>query len=72
MAKVEVFNKHLDKYEQWFVDNEAVFLSEVNAIKELLPATGRIVEVGVGSGLFAEKLGIREGCDPSSKMREMA
>ncbi len=43
MAKVDIFNTHLYKYEQWFIDNEAVFLSEVNAIKELLPTTGRIL-----------------------------
>lgn len=72
MAKVEVFNNHIDKYEQWFIDNEKVFLSELEAIKPLLTSQGRIIEVGIGSGLFADKLGIKEGCDPSSRMREMA
>lgn len=72
MAKVEIFNTHLHKYEQWFIENEAAFISEVNAIKEVLPTTEKIIEVGIGSGLFAEKLGIREGCDPSLEMRKKA
>ncbi|MBN2160361.1 MAG: class I SAM-dependent methyltransferase [Spirochaetes bacterium] len=42
------------------------------AIRELLPPSGEGIEIGVGSGRFAEPLGIRIGVDPSEKMREIA
>lgn len=72
MPKTEPFNNYLKEYENWFADNHYVFLSELEAIKRLLPSTGRGVEIGVGSGIFAATLGIKEGCDPSEKMRDKA
>lgn len=72
MAKTEAFEKHLAEYEQWFEDHHYAFLSELEAIRELLPLKGRGVEIGVGSGLFASSLGIEEGCDPSEAMRKKA
>ncbi|MBN1388910.1 MAG: class I SAM-dependent methyltransferase, partial [Bacteroidales bacterium] len=72
MAKTEAFDKHLAEYEQWFEDNHYAFLSELEAIRELLPSKSRGVEIGVGSGLFASALGIEEGCDPSETMRKEA
>lgn len=72
MAKTEAFDRNLNKYEQWFDDNRYAFLSELEAVRELIPPEGRGVEIGVGSGIFAEALGIKEGCDPSEKMREKA
>lgn len=58
-------------YEAWFSRNPAVFDSEVAAIRELLPA-GTGFEVGIGTGLFAGRLGIRMGCDPSEEMLKVA
>ena len=72
MAKTEAFDRHLAEYEQWFEDHHYAFLSELEAIRELLPQKGRGVEIGVGSGLFASSLGIEEGCDPSEAMRKKA
>lgn len=69
MAKTEPFNKHRDQYEKWFEDNRYVFLSELEAIRSVLPKTGKGVEIGVGSGIFASQLGIVHGCDPSDSMR---
>jgi len=72
MAKTAPFDNHLPEYEQWFTDNHFAFLSEVEAIRKVLPANGRGVEIGIGSGIFALPLGIKEGCDPSAAMREKA
>jgi ubiquinone/menaquinone biosynthesis C-methylase UbiE len=72
MPKERVFNEHLNDYEKWFVVNEWVYRSELKALEKIMPKTGRGVEIGIGSGLFAEPLGIREGVDPSAKMREKA
>ena len=69
MAKTAPFDNHLPEYENWFTDNHFAFLSEVQAIRKVLPANGRGVEIGIGSGIFAMPLGIKEGCDPSAAMR---
>jgi len=72
MAKTEPFDNHLKEYEQWFDSNSYVYLSELEAIKKVIPSTGRGIEIGIGSGLFAAPLGIKEGCDPSDEMRNKA
>ena len=72
MAKIEPFEKHAPEYEAWFEKNPLVYESELRAIKGLLPEKGAGIEVGVGSGRFASRLGIKLGLDPSSKMRALA
>jgi len=72
MAKTEVFDKHLAEYEQWFIDNNLVFQSELAAIQKLMPVNGNGVEIGTGSGIFASLLGIKDGIEPSFVMREKA
>ena len=72
MAKTEPFDNFLNEYEQWFIENNYVYESELQAIRQLLPTKGRGIEVGIGSGLFAKPLGITEGCDPSANMLNQA
>ena len=72
MAKIDPFEKHLDLYEDWFVVNHYVYVSELKAIRYLLPQEGDGVEIGVGSGIFAAPLGIKTGVDPSPRMTEKA
>jgi ubiquinone/menaquinone biosynthesis C-methylase UbiE len=69
MAKTTPFDNYLFEYEKWFDDNYFTFLSETAAIRSILPQKGKGVEIGVGSGIFALALGIKEGCDPSAIMR---
>jgi ubiquinone/menaquinone biosynthesis C-methylase UbiE len=72
IPKHEVFDKYLEDYEKWFEDNFYVYQSELAALRKLIPTDGEGVEIGVGSGIFAKPLGIKNGCDPSEKMREKA
>lgn len=72
MPKIEPFEKHLDLYEDWFVQNRYAYQSEVEALRHHLPPESRGLEIGVGSGLFAEPLGIHHGVEPSGKMRARA
>ena len=72
MPKTEPFERYADEYDDWFVINKYIFQSELNAIKKALPENEDAVEVGIGSGIFAEPLGIKEGIDPSEAMREKA
>lgn len=72
MPKTRPFDEHLKDYEKWFVDNHFVFQSELNALKRVIPKGKKGIEIGIGSGIFAEQLGINEGIDPSKAMREKA
>ncbi len=72
MPKTAPFDNYPDEYENWFVTNKYAFQSELNAIKKALPSRGKGIEIGVGSGIFAEPLGITEGIEPSRAMREKA
>jgi ubiquinone/menaquinone biosynthesis C-methylase UbiE len=70
---VSVFDspENVKRYEAWFEKNHAVFESEAASIRGLLPG-GIGFEVGIGTGLFAEKLGVRMGNDPSEEMLKIA
>ena len=72
MAKISPFEKYVEQYEEWFVENRWVYEAELRAVKAMLPARGRGVEIGVGTGRFAEPLGIKIGVEPSRRMREIA
>lgn len=75
MPKTKPFEKFYDDYDEWFERNNFVYLSELEAIKSLLPKDFydfRSVEIGVGTGRFALPLGIKLGVEPSPKMREIA
>ena len=66
------FDIYTDEYENWFIENELLFQSELLALKQVVPTNKKGIEIGVGSGLFAEKLNIKFGIDPSEKMLEFA
>ncbi len=72
MAKTKPFDDHIFQYENWFEVNKYAYESELKAVKVLLPAIGKGLEIGVGSGRFAKPLGIKYGVEPSEKMREIA
>lgn len=72
MPKIEPFERFADEYEDWFERNKFAYESELRAIRKLLPESGESVEIGVGSGRFAQPLGIKIGLEPSSRMREIA
>ena len=72
MAQTAPFDNYSDEYDNWFVINKYAFQSELNAIKKVMPSRGRGVEIGVGSGIFANPLGITEGIEPSRAMRKKA
>jgi len=62
------------EYDAWF-DREGspIFFIEVQAFRELLPSLPKPwLEIGVGSGRFAQALGIETGIDPSSKLLQIA
>jgi ubiquinone/menaquinone biosynthesis C-methylase UbiE len=72
MPKISPFEKYAEKYEEWFETNRWVYEAELRAIKSMLPAGKSGLEIGVGTGRFAGPLGIRNGVEPSKRMREIA
>jgi len=71
----QVFDRHASEYDAWY-DTEAgkaIFAMEVDCLKPLLRRYSRpYLEVGVGSGRFAQALGIEYGVDPAPAMVHMA
>ena len=71
-AKIAPFEENAGKYDGWFAGNRFAYESELHAVGMLLPRTGAGVEIGVGTGRFAGRLGIRFGVEPSGSMRAIA
>ena len=68
------FDTLASAYDAWFEEEgKLVFDIEVRAFQEVLSQLPKPwLEVGVGSGRFAQALGIETGIDPSVKLLEMA
>ena len=60
---IDTFDKNYAQYEEWFIKNKYVYLSELDAVRNFIPRNKNGVEIGVGSGLFAEPLNIKIGID---------
>ena len=69
---MNVFDHYYKKYDAWYDKNKFAYLSELEAIKRVLPKKGKGLEVGVGTGKFAQALGIKFGIDPSIEMLKIA
>lgn len=46
-----VFEESAQEYDEWFIQNLSVYESEIRAVKELAPPSGKGLEIGVGTGL---------------------
>ena len=75
MSDIRVFDSYVDEYEKWYEEYPEVYQSELIAIREhlsRLPENIRGIEVGLGTGRFAQPLGIKEGVEPSAPMAALA
>jgi hydroxymethylpyrimidine/phosphomethylpyrimidine kinase len=69
---ISAFLREAKDFDFWFNKNKNIFESEFLAEKEFFPDSGNSVSIGVGSGLFAERLGIEKGVEPSEDMAKLA
>ncbi|MBN3039768.1 MAG: class I SAM-dependent methyltransferase [Candidatus Omnitrophica bacterium] len=69
---MSVFDRYYSKYDSWYERNRFAYLSEIEALKKVIPKQGRGLEIGVGTGRFASALGITMGVDSSRDMLEIA
>lgn len=68
----DVFGENSKRYDEWYEKNKFAYLSELEAIGKFLPKKGKGLEIGVGTGRFAGKLGIDWGIDPSERVLRIA
>ncbi len=72
MPRIEPFERFPDHYDEWFVVHGPEYERELEAVRQLMPAGGRALEVGVGSGRFAAPLDVGFGVEPSWTMARRA
>ena len=70
--KIEPFDVYTSRYEKWFEDHKAVYQSELEAIRFILPQFKRGLEIGVGTGRFSQSFGIQDGIDPARNALRLA
>lgn len=66
------FQNLVEEYEVWFDENPNLYATEVEAVKHFVPENVKAVEIGVGTGRFATKLGVQEGVEPCAEMAAVA
>ena len=69
---MNIFDRYYKKYDAWYDKNKFAYLSELEAIRKVLPKHGKGLEIGVGTGRFAHALGIATGIDRSENMIQIA
>lgn len=69
---MNIFNQYSEKYDEWYDKHKFAYLSELEALKKVIPKASKGLEIGVGTGRFAAELNIATGIDPSEKMIEIA
>ena len=72
MTEKTPFDKQARDYDAWFEKHRDLYLAELEAVRNLVPASGAGVEIGVGTGRFAVPLGIPIGVEPAPRMAELA
>ena len=69
------FDRLANEYDRWFDSDEGrpTFEMEIACLRDLMGEDGiGWLEVGVGTGRFAQPLGVQDGIDPSAAMLEFA
>lgn len=73
MPKTQAFDDHAAAYDDWFEAHADMYAHELALLRAFsTPVAEKCVEIGVGSGQFAEPLGIHFGLEPSRVMAKRA
>ena len=71
MAGLDAYREFAAEYDAWFDRNRREYMLELEAVRALLPE-GTGIEIGAGTGRFAQPLDVSLGVEPSSAMRQIA
>lgn len=67
------FDKHFQEYDEWYDMHGDIYEFELSILKKYKKyITERSLEIGVGSGRFAQPLGIKYGIDISPNLLKIA
>lgn len=69
---MNVFDQYVQEYDRWFDENGRLYQAEVNALRQVVPQSGKGIEIGAGTGRFSLPLGIELGVEPSRQMAVVA
>ena len=72
MNSDDQFGNYVSDYDLWYENHRAAYLSELEALRQLLPPSSQSLEVGVGSARFAAPLKVKWGMDPVREMLKLA
>ncbi len=73
MSSARIFDEKAQDYDSWYYRNKLVAELEARLVEYVLRDSPRpVVEIGVGTGFFAYRIGCEYGLDPSVKMLEIA
>lgn len=61
---MDIFEGKAAGYDSWFDENPLLLEAEAEAIRQVMPEFQSGVEIGVGTGIFASRLGIGTGWIP--------
>ncbi len=67
-----VFDDNTLEYDNWFERHENLYESELSALKQAIPTKKSGIEIGVGTGRFAQYFDIKHGVEPSENMAQIA
>jgi ubiquinone/menaquinone biosynthesis C-methylase UbiE len=70
-VNTSIFESQAQEYDSWFDNHPELFQKECIGLKKALP-DGNGIEIGVGTGRFAEVLKIPVGVEPAHAMAQMA
>lgn len=67
-----VFDENTLEYDNWFERHKNLFQSELLALEQAIPIQKLGIEIGVGTGRFAQYFDIQHGVEPSENMARVA
>jgi len=71
-TKPSAFDNDAQDYDNWFENHPIIFQNELEVLRKIIPQQGTGIEIGVGTGRFAEALKIIAGVEPAHAMAQMA
>jgi Methylase involved in ubiquinone/menaquinone biosynthesis len=65
---MNIFDSLVERYDNWFYRHKKAYLNEISLYRSFTEDLKNGIEIGVGTGMFASKVGTEYGVDPSFGM----